>query len=337
MRKTPALLSAVAVAAVIAASLVGCSSSPSAGCTPPYSSGAASKLVEVSGPENSAATATFPTPLVTKTGDIQVSQNTAGTGSPVQRGDQVDFEYTVFSGSTGETLGSSGFGANGATEPRAAAVLSSSGVQASTSLIRSLICRTNGERYTLVTTAKDAFGAGKLTSSGIADSDTLVIVVEVHDHFLGKANGVNVLPQDGMPNVITAVNGQPGLVIQELTKPTTLRISTIKAGSGPVVKKGATVHVKYSGWVWPSTGATLGQPWDEATWTNNRAVDFEVKSTDEGGSLPVGMAKALVGAKVGSQVLVVFPPTDGFPSGSEPTGVTSGDTVMMVIDVLGLA
>ncbi|HEY4225892.1 MAG TPA: FKBP-type peptidyl-prolyl cis-trans isomerase [Pseudolysinimonas sp.] len=336
MRKTPALLAAV-VFAVVAGSLVGCSANASAGCTPIYHSGDASSLVKVSGAVKKEATATFPTPLIATASGSQVSQNDAGKGSPIQQGEQVDFEYTVFSGKTGEELGSSGFGASGATTPRVAAELTNSGEQKSTSLNKSLICRTTGERYTLVSTAKDAFGAGALTSNGIANTDTLVIVIEVQDHFLGKANGVNVLPQDGMPDVITAVNGQPGIVIQELNKPTTTRVATIKAGSGPVVKKGATVHVKYSGFIWPATGATLAQPWDDATWTNNQAADFTITSTANGGGLPPGMVKALVGAKVGSQVLVVFPPKDGFPSASEPTGVTAKDTVIMVIDVLGIA
>ena len=46
MRKTPALLSAVAAAAVLTASLVGCSASASGDCTPSYHAGDASKIVK---------------------------------------------------------------------------------------------------------------------------------------------------------------------------------------------------------------------------------------------------------------------------------------------------
>jgi peptidylprolyl isomerase len=335
VRKTPALLSAVAVAAVLAASLVGCSASGSASCTPAYASGSTSKTVTVSGSAKQAPTASFPTPLVAKSGGSQVSRNDAGSGAQIRNGDQVDYEYMVFSGATGEALGGSGFGANGATTPRIAAVASENG-KATTSLTRSLICARDGERYTLVTTAKDGFGKGALTPNGINDSDTLVVVVEIEDHFLGKANGINQLPLDGMPNVITAVNGQPGIVIQELDKPKDLRISTIKAGSGPVVKKGATVHLKFTGWTWPDTG-DKPTTWNESTWDNDRAADIPVTSTDDGGALPPGMFKALVGAKVGSQVLVVIPPKDGFASGSAPSGVDPNSTLIMVMDVLGIA
>ena len=41
--------------------------------------------------------------------------------------------------------------------------------------------------------------------------------------------------------------------------------------------------------------------------------------------------------RVGSQVLVVIPPKDGFAAGSAPSGVAPDSTVIMVIDVLGIA
>ena len=325
MRKTPALLSAVAVAAVVVASLVGCSSSASAGCTPVYSAGPASTTVKAT-----ASTASYPTPLVTKTPQVSVSK--AGTGAPTQNGDQVDYTRTIFDGKTGEKIGDTAALRGGATA-----------TSKSTAIVKSLICATTGERITLVSTVKEAFGAGA-GGTQYSDSSTLVIVLTVKDHFLGKANGINQLPQDGMPNVITAVNGQPGIVIQELEKPTTLRIATIKAGSGPVVKKGATVHVKYTGWTWPVIPGDKPSVWPagqdssgsatpdgQGSWSQDQAVDIPVTS-----SLPVGLYKALLGAKVGSQVLAVIPPKDGFGSNSANLGLTDKDTLIMVIDVLGI-
>jgi hypothetical protein len=328
VRKTPALLSAVAVAAVVVASLVGCSSSASAGCTPTYASGSVSKTVKAS-----ATTASFPTPLVAKTS--QVSVNKAGTGSPIQNGDQVDYTFNIYNGKTGEKIGA-------ATDPqRVGAVISST----ATSLAKALICATAGERFSLVSTVKQAFGKGA-GGTQFADGLTVVVVVDVKDHFLGKANGINQLPLDGMPDVITAVNGQPGIVIQELDKPKTLRLSTIKAGSGPAVKKNDTVHLKYSGWSWPASSADKPVIWPggtssdgtavpdgQATWTTDQAADIKVTSS----GLPVGLYKALVGAKVGSQVLAVIPPKDGFGQSSSTYGFAATDTVIMVIDVLGIA
>ena len=326
MRRTPALLSALAVAAVAVTSLVGCSSSSSAACAPAYSAGDSSKLVKAT-----AGSATFPTPLVVKSSEV--SQLKAGTGSPVQAGDQVDYEYTLYDGKTGTNLPASS--SSESATARAGAIDTSK----ATSVLRSLRCATTGERYALVTTVKEAFGAGAGGSS-YPDSATLVIVVNVLDHFLGKANGINVLPQDGMPAVITAVDGQPGIVIQELDAPKVLRISTIKAGAGAVVKKGATVHVKYSGWSWPTTSGDKPEIWPgsssggdgQSSWTNDQAFDLSVTSA----SLPVGLYKALLGAKVGSQVLAVIPPKDGFGSNSTSLGIDANATIIMVVDVLGI-
>src|SRR4051812_17044365 len=96
VRKTPALLSAAAVAAIVVASLAGCSTRASSDCAPAYASGSASKLVKAT-----TDTATFPTPLVTKTS--QVSANKAGKGSPVRTGDQVDYSYTIYDGKNGDS------------------------------------------------------------------------------------------------------------------------------------------------------------------------------------------------------------------------------------------
>jgi len=327
VRKTPALLSAVAVAALVVASLAGCSASASAGCAPAYASGSASKLVKAT-----ASSASFPTPLVTKTS--QVSANKQGTGSPIHNGDQVDYTYAIYNGENGEALGTT------QSVIRAGATNSAK----ADSITRSLQCAKAGERYSLVSTVKDAFGKGA-GGSQFADNATLVVVVDVRDRFLGKANGVNQLPLDGMPNVITAVNGQPGIVIQELDKPTTLRISTIKAGSGPAVKKNDTVHIKYSGWTWPTsrggkpviwpggTGADGSQSKaGNATWTDDKATDATLTK-----DMTPGLYKALLGAKVGSQILVVMPPKDGFGASSTQYGFSETDTVIMVIDVLGIA
>lgn len=326
MRKTPALLSAVAVAAVLVTSLVGCSSSASAGCAPSYASGAASKLVKAT-----STTASFPTPLVVKTSQVSVIKG--GKGTPIQNGDQVDYTFTIYNGTTGEKIG-------GATDPQRAGAGTGS---KATSINKALVCAAEGERFALVSTVKQAFGKGA-GGGQFADGATLVVVVDVKDRFLGKANGINQLPQDGMPNVITAVNGQPGVVIQELDKPKTLRIATIKAGSGPAVKKNDVVHLKYSGWSWPTSdnkaviwpGGTNSQgtavPDGHATWTSDQASDLKVTPT----GLPVGLYKALLGAKVGSQVLAVIPPKDGFGASSSSYGFAATDTVIMVIDVLGI-
>ncbi|WP_284255574.1 FKBP-type peptidyl-prolyl cis-trans isomerase [Pseudolysinimonas kribbensis] len=51
-----------------------------------------------------------------------------------------------------------------------------------------------------------------------------------------------------------------------------------------------------------------------------------------------GFAKALVGQKVGSQVIVMIPPADGYGSGGSPeVGIKGTDTLVFVIDILAVA
>jgi hypothetical protein len=150
--------------------------------------------------------------------------------------------------------------------------------------------------------------------------------------YLGKADGINQLPKDGMPNVITAVDGQPGIVLQELDKPTTARSELVKAGGGAVVKKGQKAVMLFTGWTWPS--ANGDQPAVVSaldTWSSGVASSVPLSK----GSLPAAALSALVGQKVGSQVLVVLPPKDGFGS-NPPQGVTAKDTVILVFDILGV-
>ena len=47
-----------------------------------------------------------------------------------------------------------------------------------------------------------------------------------------------------------------------------------------------------------------------------------------------GWTKGLEGKKVGSRVLLVLPPADGFPEGSNKPAVEKGDTVVYVVDLL---
>ena len=51
-------------------------------------------------------------------------------------------------------------------------------------------------------------------------------------------------------------------------------------------------------------------------------------------SLVPGLQKGLVGQKVGSRVLVVVPPAEGYPQGNATPKVDPGDTLVFVVDVL---
>jgi len=311
VRRLPAVIGA---AALLTASLVGCSAIPGyAGCDPAYDAGEASKIVTATG-----SNVDFPTPLVVT--KPQVSTVTAGDGALVTDGDQVDYTVATYYGPDGQALS-----ADDATGRIAAGV-------ADNSISEALLCAHVGDRLALVTSTADAFGAGAGESSNLADADTLVMVIDVDASFLGKADGINQLPQDGMPTVVTAVDGTPGISVLAVDPPRTTRIGLIKGGDGRTVKIDDKVVLQYSLWTFPGTKGDEPVPVSN-TWTSHQAADFTLTAAENG--LPQGVIDALVGQKVGSQVLLVLPPgDDSFTEATAPSGVDS--TYIFVFDILGI-
>jgi hypothetical protein len=340
VRRRPALLSALTAAALVAVALAGCApqgrgpGNQPAGCTPDYASGDASSIVKATGSLQSQPTVTFPTPLVTKTAQVTVLK--AGHGTPAVAGAPVEFEYTIYNGETGKALGGSGYSG----QPGSVAAGSKlsnqdqttgATVKTSSSIANGLVCAQAGSRIAVASTAKQ-LGLGSLDQYGIADSGAVVVVMDVIATFLPKADGVNQLPKDGMPNVITAVSGQPGIVVQELNKPTTVRSEVVKAGGGAVLKKNQLAVLRYTAWTWPTGGDKPTVVSDLDTWPDGANT---VKLTASNGTLPAKAATALIGQRVGSQILVVLPPKE--TGGTQSQVLTGQDTAIIVIDILGVA
>ena len=161
--------------------------------------------------------------------------------------------------------------------------------------------------------------------TGLEPDTTLVFVVDVISAYLGKADGINQLPQDGMPTVVTAPDGRPGITVPSTEAPEELEVATIKAGGHETVEDGDSVVVHFSSFTWPAPGDVVNEV--DSSWPRkpiNVVVDENATASAAQGVPPVAAAQ-LVGTKVGSQVLVVIPPDD-----------VSGETLIVVIDVLGI-
>lgn len=106
--------------------------------------------------------------------------------------------------------------------------------------------------------------------------------------------------------------------------PSELVLKVIKPGTGETVKSGDPVTVDYQGTNW-----TNGQVFDQSY--GRGAATFE---TD--GVVP-GFGAALVGQKVGAQVVVGIPPEFGYGSaGQSGAGIAGTDTLVFVIEVKGI-
>ena len=122
------------------------------------------------------------------------------------------------------------------------------------------------------------------------------------------------LAADGAPSIELPANTQPPtqLVVQELIK-----------GTGPEVKLDQAITVHYTGWLW-SDGSKFDSSWDRG---DPATFDLTI------GQLIDGWTTGLAGLTVGSQVLLVVPPDQGYGSTDRGT-IPPDSTLVFVIDLL---
>jgi peptidylprolyl isomerase len=322
VRRSPALTAVTAlVAAVLTVGLLsGCAGirlpDLSGDCRPLIEPGDASDLVTVTGEDDDGVPEVeFPTPLVPEHSERTVLIE--GTGDPVPLGGVAVMSYTAYDAETGEFL------ADTFENPNIVVAGDSFGA-----LTEALVCARSEGQIALVTSESQLSG---LVPEG-PDDQRYVIVIEIGQTFLGKANGVNQLPVSGMPTVATAVDGQPGILVPAEPAPTESQVATIKAGSGATIEDGDNVVLHYRSWAWPDTpGGTPKQL--EDTWLakpreDGRPVFAAPAQVVVQEDMPQGETfySALEGAKVGSQLLIYL---DAEEAGGVPT--------ILVVDVLGIA
>jgi peptidylprolyl isomerase len=293
---------------VVAALLVGGSL---AGCTGVFGGGGcevapgdASRAVSASGDIGDSPAVEFPTPLIADT--PQSSVLTVGAGDVVGSSAVVRGNTAYFDAETGEALA----------EADQLFVTNEKGF----ALGAALACATQGSRIAFVGTAAEVSGDPQVTDFLGGDDAAVVAVVDVEQVFLSKANGFNQLPQDGMPTVVTAVDGTPGVSTTYQPVVDEPRTALIKAGSGATVGKDDTVVLQARSWTWSGDRVTLGSVdlWEVG-------VPAAVPPTADALLHEQTIADAILGSKVGSQLLIVIPNTDGTDSAT-----------IYVFDVLGL-
>ena len=320
MRKASAL---IVTAGLLLASLTACSTpgAAEADCTAPLTSGAASDLITVNGDFGAVPQVDFPTPVKTTTS--QMSEIIPGTGRPVVTGEKVTVDLSVYNGTTGETVQESAY--DGTTQ---ASVLINE--QTIRGLSAGLDCARVGSRIAVVVAPEDGFGPqGGNADLGVAATDTLVFVIDVVKSYLTRADGAAQPVANGLPGVVLAEDGTPGITIPSGAAPTELQVGVLKKGNGAVVQEGEPVTVMYTGVVWDTKTVF------DTTWTTKAPAAFLAAdgSTTQGGVIP-GFANALIGQTVGSQIIAVIPPDQAY--GDQASGpIPAGSTLVFVVDILG--
>lgn len=324
----------VLLAAVFVASVAACSDLPSyvTSCSPAAKSGNASDAVTASGAFGQNPEAHIPTPLLTKTRQIRAIST--GKGPLLGVDDVAIVQSTIYSGDTGKILASTGSTAG--FDPAKAVTLTVG--QKAEPIGGALTCQHVGSRVATVMTAKQYFGKTPDASSGLTSNAPLVVITDITKGFRGRATGPLQPLQSGFPSVVTAPDGTPGITFDLQTAPKTLQVETVRKGSGKTVKKGDSVLLQIQGVEWSNPVPT---DTFTSTWTDHKPLltTIEAKGTDatSTATLDPGSVKALVGATVGSQLLVVVPPSAGYAKGvTPPDGYPTGSTLVFVYDILGI-
>ena len=188
-----------------------------------------------------------------------------------------------------------------------------------------------GSRVLALIPPADGFGRAGDSQAGIGAGDTLVFVVDIDSTF-ATASVPGTQASDGGGALPTVVPPAPGsasgpkvLIPSGAAPPSTLQAKALIKGAGAVVQKGDDIAVQYTGSIW-RTGTSFGSSWADSTPFSTVIGEGQVIS---------GWDDGLVGQTVGSRVLLVVPPADGYGSaGSARAGIKGGDTLVFVVDIL---
>jgi len=285
-----------------------------------YANRPPSTVIGVSGAFGTKPTVTMP--KVDPPASLQVKHLISGHGARVAKGDLAVTDLTAYTWAGTATKKVSEL-STGKPEPLTVGSTISG-------LDKSLEGSRVGSRLLITIPPKDGFGSKGDSSLGVTGKDTLVLVVDVLGSYqkTDSAHGTHeAVTGTGLPTVGTASAGTaPAVHIPKTTPPTKLQVQTLIQGTGPAVKKGQLLIAQYEGVIW-RTGKVFN-----STWQSGAPAGFEIGE----GQVIKGWDDGLVGKRVGSQVLLVVPPADGYgKSGSSSAGIKGTDTLIFVVDILG--
>lgn len=153
-------------------------------------------------------------------------------------------------------------------------------------------------------------------TAGSAASYPTVTVLDV---LPTRALGTPVEPRAGLPTVALDDQGAPSLTPTGTEPPGDLVVQPLVRGTGDQVTADDVITVQYTGFVW-GTGEAF-----DSTWTSGSPATFVLNDVP-------AWSEALVEQTVGSQVMVVVPPS--YALGATQSEELAGQTIVFVIDLL---
>lgn len=192
-----------------------------------------------------------------------------------------------------------------------------------------LVGKTQGSRVVILTPPADAFGTQGNAQLKITKDDSVIASFDILNVYPGNASadGTAVAPVAGLPTVTAEAGKKPKISFPADFKPSgKLVVQPLLQGSGETLQTGDTLIAQYVGVISPS-----GKQFD-ASWDRKQVASFPIGVSQV---IP-GWDKGLVGKKIGSRILLVIPPADGYgTSGNAQAGIKGTDTLVFVVDLLG--
>ena len=294
-----------------------------AGCGSSASTSTNNTAVQVSGTAGKAPNVTIPaskpsTSLVTKTVD-------AGSGPVIAPNDSVlaNFDVYLWRGKTHKLIFTSY-----KSTPEVLPVKVLSGLE--TALSGAKV----GSRVLAVLPPKYGYGPTGNSQIGVKPTDTLVWVVDVLKAFSPTQSAAGQHVTDGggaLPKVSASVGASPQIAIPKAAPPAKLVVKTLIKGTGAPVKAGEAIVVRYVGSIW-RTGKVFNDNWPSVAQPATPPNVFQL------GQLIPAWNTGLVGVPVGSRIMLVVPPAEGYgSSGQASAGIKPTDTLVFVVDILATA
>jgi peptidylprolyl isomerase len=119
---------------------------------------------------------------------------------------------------------------------------------------------------------------------------------------------------------------KPTVAIPEGDPPDQLQLEDLVVGDGPEAVAGRNVMVHYVGVAWSS-----GKQFD-ASWDRGDTFDFRLGA----GQVIQGWDQGVAGMKVGGQRRITIPPELGYGSRGAGGVIKGGETLVFVVDLLGV-
>ncbi|GMA39578.1 FKBP-type peptidyl-prolyl cis-trans isomerase [Mobilicoccus caccae] len=187
-----------------------------------------------------------------------------------------------------------------------------------------------GARVLVAVPAKEAVGEQGNPTMGIAAADTLLYFFEVTDAKtpLKEATGTPVPPKAGLPTVQMGASPQEPakITVPKGAPPKETVVQPLIQGKGPKVQAGQTVRVSYTGVTWRDPA----NPFDYSGKTPEGYAEFPIGQ----GGLIKAWDENIPGQTVGSRILMVVPPADGYGKEGRGEQIKGDDTMIFVLDIL---